>query len=89
MAVKMFCNVRNKNVEAPRWPEHPYGPDQVQVKGYIVPIKDLRNLNITFPMPDLHEHYKSGVSIADIANIFIMHCNCFQVNKIMFFLLLK
>lgn len=60
MAVKMFCNVRNKNVEAPRWPEHPYGPDQVQVKGYIVPIKDLRNLNITFPMPDLHEHYKSG-----------------------------
>jgi len=41
---------------------HPFGPEQLQMKGYIVPIKDLRNLNITFPIPDLHEYYKAGVS---------------------------
>jgi insulysin len=74
MAVELFSEVQNKNVTAPTWPEHPFGPEQLQMKGYIVPIKDLRNLNITFPIPDLHEYYKAGVS----------HCRCFSV-KIQFF----
>lgn len=62
IAVGLFAGVKNKDVEAPVWTEHPYGPDQLQVKGFIVPIKDLRNLNINFPIPDLQEYYKSGVS---------------------------
>jgi len=62
MTVELFSDVRNKNVTAPTWPLHPLGPEQLQMKGYIVPIKDLRNLNITFPIPDLHEYYKAGVS---------------------------
>lgn len=60
LTLKLFSEVKNKNVTAPIWTEHPFGPDQVQVKGFIVPVKDLRNLNITFPIPDLHEHYKAG-----------------------------
>jgi len=60
IAVQLFSCVQNKDVKAPVWLEHPYGPDQLQMKGYIVPIKDLRNLNINFPIPDLHEYYKSG-----------------------------
>lgn len=62
MTVELFLDVQNKNVTAPTWPLHPFGPEQLQMKGYIVPIKDLRNLNITFPIPDLHEYYKAGVS---------------------------
>jgi len=62
MTVEVFSDVRNKNVTAVTWPLHPFGPEQLQMKGYIVPIKDLRNLNITFPIPDLHEYYKAGVS---------------------------
>nr|CAD7441027.1 unnamed protein product [Timema bartmani] len=60
LVVALFSAVRNKEVEVPRWPQHPFGPDQLRMKAYIVPVKDLRNLGITFPVPDLHEHYKSG-----------------------------
>ncbi|XP_033611295.1 insulin-degrading enzyme-like [Cryptotermes secundus] len=60
MAVTLFSDVKNKNVTAPTWTEHPFGPEQLQMKGYIVPVKDLRNLNITFPIPDLQEYYKAG-----------------------------
>jgi len=62
MAVELFSDVKNKNVMAPTWTEHPFGPEQLQMKGYIVPVKDIRNLNITFPIPDLLEYYKAGVS---------------------------
>ncbi|XP_021926557.1 insulin-degrading enzyme isoform X2 [Zootermopsis nevadensis] len=60
MSVELFLDVKNKNVTVPRWTEHPFGPEQLQMKGYIVPVKDIRNLNITFPIPDLHEYYKAG-----------------------------
>jgi insulysin len=62
MAVKLFSHVKNKKLTAPSWTEHPFGLEQLQMKGYIVPVKDVRNLNITFPIPDLHEYYKAGVS---------------------------
>ncbi|XP_069679683.1 insulin-degrading enzyme isoform X2 [Periplaneta americana] len=60
MALELFSDVQNKNVTAPVWTDHPFGPEQLQMKGFIVPVKDLRNLNITFPIPDLHEYYKAG-----------------------------
>lgn len=61
MAIELFAGVKNKNVTVPEWLDHPFGPEQVKVKGYIVPVKDIRNLNIMFPIPDLQQHYKSGV----------------------------
>lgn len=63
MVVELFSSVKNKEVEAPYWPEHPMGSEQLKVKGFIVPVKDLRNLNINFPIPDLHEYYRAGVSV--------------------------
>ncbi|XP_049939528.1 insulin-degrading enzyme [Schistocerca serialis cubense] len=60
MTCELFSNVKNKSVVAPQWPEHPFGNKQVQMRGYIVPVKDIRNLNITFPVPDLHQYYRSG-----------------------------
>lgn len=62
MVVNLFSGVKNKNVTAPNWPDHPYGPKQLQMKGLIVPVKDLRNLNIIFAIPDLHDYKDFGVS---------------------------
>ena len=39
MVVKMFSDVENKNVEIKEWKEHPYGEEQVGVRGHIVPVK--------------------------------------------------
>lgn len=57
----LFLSVPNHNVEQPEWKEHPYGPEHLQIKSYVVPIKDTRTIHICFPAPDFHEHYKSGV----------------------------
>ena len=63
MSVGLFSGVENKDAKSPEWKEHPFGPEQLQTKGYIVPIKDVRNLNITFPLPDLRDYYESQVLI--------------------------
>ena len=61
LSVELFSEVKNKNVESPEWKEHPFGPEYLQVKGLVVPVKDIRNLNITFPVPDMREHYETQV----------------------------
>ena len=33
----------------------------VQMKIEIVPVKDIRNMSVTWPIPDLHPYYKSSV----------------------------
>ena len=61
MVATLFENVENKNVTAPTWPQHPYRPDDNRSLTYIVPVKDIRNLDILFPIPDItRAHYKSG-----------------------------
>ena len=35
----MFSDVENKSVEIKEWSEHPYGEEQVGVRGYVVPVK--------------------------------------------------
>ncbi|XP_071947721.1 insulin-degrading enzyme-like [Antedon mediterranea] len=62
MIVDLFGSVENKSVEIPEWLEHPYGEEQVQVEYNVVPVKDLRQLNISFAIPDMSEHYKSKPS---------------------------
>ena len=34
----------------------------LQLQAHVVPVKDIRSLSVTWPIPDLHEHYKSSVS---------------------------
>lgn len=60
--VELFSEVENKNVEAPKWTEYPFGKEQLRTCTYMVPIKDLRNLHVIFPSPDLIEYYTSQVS---------------------------
>lgn len=62
MVISSFSKVADKSVNAPEWKEHPFKKEQLGTCTYIVPVKDIRNLNIIFPSPDLQEFYKSGVS---------------------------
>lgn len=61
MVINLFSEVQNKEVEAPIWPVHPFKDEHFSTKWYIIPIKDMRNLDITFPLPDLKQHYRSSV----------------------------
>ncbi|KOC58791.1 Insulin-degrading enzyme, partial [Habropoda laboriosa] len=60
MVVELFCQVENKKIEMPVWPQHPFNEQHFQTKWYVVPIKDVRSLYIIFPIPDLREHYNSA-----------------------------
>ncbi|KYQ54449.1 Insulin-degrading enzyme, partial [Trachymyrmex zeteki] len=60
MIVNLFCEVRNKEIEVPSWPEHPFNDEHFRTIWYIVPIADTRGLDIFFPLPDMHQHYRSS-----------------------------
>ncbi|XP_003701355.1 insulin degrading metalloproteinase isoform X2 [Megachile rotundata] len=60
MVVELFSQVENKEAELLVWPEHPFSEEHFKTKWYIVPIRDMRNLCIIFPLPDLQEHYKAS-----------------------------
>lgn len=64
MVLQHFPNIKNKNVSVPEWNAHPFRDEDLRLQGSVVPVKDIRNLNITFPIPDLHPYYRSGVSMA-------------------------
>lgn len=61
MVVSKFSLVGNKNIKATIWDEQPYLPEHFAQKVHIVPIKDVRNLTLSFPTGDLDQYYKSGV----------------------------
>ncbi|KAM3913652.1 insulin-degrading enzyme isoform 1-T1 [Leptodactylus fuscus] len=60
LLVKLFGEVENKNVPVPEFPENPFHMPYLQKMCKIVPVKDLRNLYVTFPIPDLQKYYKSN-----------------------------
>ncbi|XP_014470958.1 PREDICTED: insulin-degrading enzyme isoform X1 [Dinoponera quadriceps] len=62
MVVNLFSQVRNKEIDVPVWREHPFNDEHFRTKWHIVPIKDRRNLHVTFPIPDLHQHYQAAPS---------------------------
>lgn len=53
---------RIDGVEEPKWTDSPYGPEELRKKLSVVPVKDIRNLGISFPIPDLADEYKASVS---------------------------
>ncbi|XP_022253443.1 insulin-degrading enzyme-like, partial [Limulus polyphemus] len=58
MTVPLFCDVENKNVTVPEWLEHPYGPEQLKLQTSVVPVQDIRELHLSFPVADLQQYYK-------------------------------
>ena len=67
MVLNTFSEVKNKNVKPDTWPEHPFNAEEhFQRKWYIVPISDIRKLNLLFPSPDFSSYYRSKVLILKI-----------------------
>ncbi|XP_053953738.1 insulin-degrading enzyme isoform X2 [Anastrepha obliqua] len=60
MVIEKFSTIENKNVDIPTFPPEPFSEDKYAQKVYIVPIKDLRSLTISFTTADLTEFYKSA-----------------------------
>ncbi|KYN00390.1 PREDICTED: insulin-degrading enzyme-like [Cyphomyrmex costatus] len=59
MVVDLFCEMRNKEIEVPIWPV-PFKDEHFRTIWYIVPIKDIRKLSISFPLPDMRQYYVSA-----------------------------
>ncbi|XP_060579124.1 insulin-degrading enzyme-like, partial [Ruditapes philippinarum] len=60
MVVPHFHGVENKKVTIPHWEEHPFGPAQLQNMCYVTPVKDIRNLSVSWSIPDLQPYYKTN-----------------------------
>nr|CAB3255240.1 insulin-degrading enzyme [Phallusia mammillata] len=60
MVLELFSDILNKDVKVPVYEKSPYTAEQLQTCVNVVPVKDLRNLMLLFPIPDFTEHYKSN-----------------------------
>ncbi|XP_041369113.1 insulin-degrading enzyme-like [Gigantopelta aegis] len=60
MVVPLFGHSKNKNVTVPQWDDNPFGSDQLQLKITVAPVKDIRSMNVTWPIPDLDPYYSSN-----------------------------
>ncbi|PIK49484.1 putative insulin-degrading enzyme isoform X5 [Apostichopus japonicus] len=59
MVVDLFSAVKNMDVVIPEWLEHPFAKEKLMLRADVVPVKNVRQLNLTFPLPDLQEYYRS------------------------------
>ena len=57
LVTKYFSDVVNKDVTVPSWPDHPYALEATLV--HLLPIKDVRQLQLSFPIPDYSSEYLS------------------------------
>jgi insulysin len=53
-----FSPIENKNLTVPRFPTAPFGPEELGVMIEVVPVKDLKDLDIYIPLPAVQEHYR-------------------------------
>eukprot|EP00903_Cladosiphon_okamuranus_P017869 g16444.t1 len=60
MAVEKFSPVENKNAEKPSFGGNvPFGPEQVKRRINVVPVKESRDVLMSWPMPPIDKHYRS------------------------------
>ncbi|CAG2179175.1 unnamed protein product, partial [Oppiella nova] len=59
LVIPLFSRIKNNSVIAPKWTTNPFPDLFLQKQCYVVPNMDTRSLTITFPMPDMVNHYKS------------------------------
>uniref|UniRef100_A0A0B7AYG5 Insulin-degrading enzyme n=2 Tax=Arion vulgaris TaxID=1028688 RepID=A0A0B7AYG5_9EUPU len=60
MVVPLFETNVNKNIEIPRWDDPPFTEDHLQCEVNVVPVKDIREMSVMWPTPDISEHYKAN-----------------------------
>ncbi|XP_036142058.1 insulin-degrading enzyme [Monomorium pharaonis] len=59
IVVDLFSEVQDKEIKFPTWPEHPFDEKHFHTIRYIVPIRDVRYLEITFLISDVWKHHLS------------------------------
>ncbi|CAK8675757.1 unnamed protein product [Clavelina lepadiformis] len=59
MVTDMFDGIENKNVSPLTFDSSPYRQEELQIQMDVVPIKDVRNLVLSFPIKDYTDHYDS------------------------------
>lgn len=57
--VDKFSAVRNKGLAAPTFPTSPLGKEQLATQVFFKTVKDIRSLDLTFPIPDQNAHFRS------------------------------
>ncbi|PWN91280.1 hypothetical protein FA10DRAFT_249471 [Acaromyces ingoldii] len=57
--VDKFSGVRNKGLAAPTFPSSPLGEEQLQTQVFFRTVKDIRLLDVTFPIPDQSPQFRS------------------------------
>ncbi|RKO84131.1 Metalloenzyme, LuxS/M16 peptidase-like protein, partial [Blyttiomyces helicus] len=58
-ATTLFSGIKNKSIAAPSFPGHPLTESELGKQVFIKPVKDLRQLQITFPFPYMLPHYRA------------------------------
>lgn len=53
-----FTPIENKNLNVPHFPTAPFGPEQLGVVIEVVPVKDLKDLDIYIPLPPVQDYYR-------------------------------
>lgn len=65
IVVPLFKGVRNTNAKQYLFPYeyHPWGPNELKNKMYIVPLDDtMQLLRLSFPVPDMRDQYRAAVN---------------------------
>lgn len=57
-AIEKFGLIENKNLPPPSFPEPPYGPEQLGQLIETIPVKDVKELDISFYLPPVRQHYR-------------------------------
>ncbi|CAH1259207.1 IDE [Branchiostoma lanceolatum] len=60
LVVDKFASVENKNVTVPEFPIHPFQEEHLRLRCDVVPVKDIRTMNVAFPLPDLQPYYRTN-----------------------------
>ena len=57
-AIEMFSEIKNKDTPVPSFPGHPLTKEQCQTLVCVKPVKEIRSMNLMFPIHDLTDAYK-------------------------------
>ena len=57
---EIFSEITNKNLPYIDFPPEPFGQDTLATKKFVVPVQDLRNMSISWVIPDYREKYEAN-----------------------------
>lgn len=61
LAKEYLLKIPNRNIPKTIWPKQPFKPSQMKVKIFVVPVRDIFHVNLTFPRDDdMLQHYASS-----------------------------